>query len=195
MDRLVRPGRRTAQKVFGIGILKTGTTSLGEALRLLGYRNTHENRDQLLKSLSKGSLRKTLRWADQYDSFEDWPWPLIYRELDRAYPASRFILTVRESEDRWYESICRHDEVVGPTLGRRLFFGAGSPAANREAYLSRYREHIDQVQAYFATRPEKLLTVCWENGDAWEGLCDFLGKAVPDASFPVLNTASERIDK
>lgn len=190
---LRRLRRRRVPKVFGIGLIKTGTTSLGEALSILGYNHTHQNRECLLREVSEARLRRVFRWVDRFDSFEDWPWPLIYKQLDRAYPASKFILTVRDNDRIWYESVCRHHRVFGPTFGRRLFFGRGSPIDSRDRYLRRYREHNSRVMEHFADRPDKLLTVCWERGDAWQELCDFLEAPVPDLDFPLLNTAQDRL--
>lgn len=43
-------------KIFGIGTLKTGTTSLGRALEILGFNHTHDNREYLLKQVQPRTM-------------------------------------------------------------------------------------------------------------------------------------------
>lgn len=188
-------GVKKSRKIFGVGTLKTGTTSLGSALEVLGFKHTHGNREYLLKQVQLGNLAKVFRWADRHESFEDWPWPLIYQELDARYPNSQFILTTRANENDWLKSIVRHSERFGPSLGRRLFFGYKMPQKHEAHYLERYHQHNQQVRDYFKDKPGKLLEVCWENGDTWTKLCSFLDVAVPDEPFPKVNTAANRINK
>ena len=186
--------RGRSRKVFGIGLIKTGTTSLGKALELLGYDHTNENREYLLRCTQERHLRPVLHWVDNHDSFEDWPWPLLYEELDRHYPNSRFILTLRLDEERWLKSVKRHSEWVGPSLGRRLFFGHDTPDGHEGAYLDAYRRHVDNIRQHFAGTG-RLLEVCWERGDGWRELANFLGHPTPKVPFPQLNTAAARIWK
>lgn len=68
-------------KIFGIGWAKTGTTTLGECLRLLEYRHT-SHRFDLVRHLPSRNLEPIFDVVDEFDSFEDWPWILLYRELD-----------------------------------------------------------------------------------------------------------------
>ena len=186
---------KSRAKVFGVGTLKTGTTSLGSALEMLGFRHTHDNRERLLKQIQAGNLESVFHWVDRHESFEDWPWPLIYRELDARYPDSRFILTTRANEDVWLKSMVRHAEKFGPTQGRRLFFGYKMPHKHEADYVARYRQHNQEVRDYFKGRPGKLLEVCWEKGHGWRELCSFLNMAAPDAPFPKVNTAVDRLNK
>ena len=197
MKRLSIPylGAKRSTKIFGVGTLKTGTTSLGSALEILGFKHTHDNREYLLKQVKSGNLSKIFHWADRHDSFEDWPWPLIYQELDTRYPDSRFILTTRANEEDWLRSIVRHSEKFGPSLGRRLFFGHKMPHQNEAEYIARYRQHNQQVRDFFKDKPGKLLEVCWEKGHGWKELCSFLGISVPAVPFPKVNTAANRINK
>ncbi|WP_299487749.1 sulfotransferase family protein [Acaryochloris sp. IP29b_bin.137] len=182
-------------KVFCIGLIKTGTTSLGYALKMLGYNHTTSNRNVLLEDVVNGNLQQIFAWVDQYDSFDDWPWPFIYRELDSHYPDSRFILTTRLNEEIWLRSVLQHSEWCGPSSGREKFFGHAMPQKHERQYINRYREHHRQVRDYFRNRPDKLLEVCWEKGQGWPELCSFLNMPVPNAQFPCANTKSNRINK
>ena len=57
------------------------------------------------------------------------------------------------------------------------------------SYYSRslYNRHNEAVNNYFRGRGNKLLTLCWENGDRWEKLAMFPGLPVPDKPFPHKN--------
>ena len=86
---------KTGPKIFGIGLSKTGTTSLAQALEALGYRT----KDNLgVVTYASGDLSSIdLDVVDAHDALTDTPIPSFYRELDAAYPGSKFILTVRDS--------------------------------------------------------------------------------------------------
>jgi hypothetical protein len=82
------------RKVFCIGFHKTGTTSLNVALQTLGYQVTGPNGYNDPK-IQKRVLALAHSLVKKYDAFQDNPWPIIYKEMDHAYPGSKFILTVR----------------------------------------------------------------------------------------------------
>lgn len=186
---------RSRAKVFGIGTLKTGTTSLGAALSILGCNHTNKNRQKLLRYVRASEMGPVYKWVDRHDSFEDWPWPLIYRELDARFPGSRFILTVRAHESDWLKSMVGLSERVGPTRGREMFFGYSMPAGHENEYLERYRAHTREVRRHFRGRPNQLLEISWGKGDEWERLCGFLDLPMPDVPFPKLNTSADPIRK
>src|SRR5882762_4068569 len=108
-------------KVFGIGMFKTGTTSLGEALELLGYRHNAEEWYHGLV-LDDPWYTDPERWAAclpaiieralQFDAFEDYPWMYVYREMDQAFPDARFVYTARDP-GRLAESHINHLRIRG----------------------------------------------------------------------------------
>jgi hypothetical protein len=170
-------------KIIGVGLNKTGTKTLGACLRHWGFK--HISFSVRAFSLFKRSdflgLFKVIR---KYDSFEDWPWPLIFREIDGEFPESRFILTLRESPEVWFRSLCNHAKRTGPTEFRTHIYGYAMPHHHKSEHIRFYENHNRAVQEFFQGRPEKLLTVCWENGEGWKPLVDFLGLPAPDTPFP-----------
>ena len=178
-------------KVFGIGLNKTGTKSLGTSLRTLGFKNLSWSREIFDIYLTHG-LQGLEEIIDCYTSFEDWPWPLMYRELDKKYPGSKFILTTRESPEIWYRSLCKHATRTGPNHIRRRVYGFDMPHGHQDEHIRCYNDHKNNVRAYFKSRPESLLEVCWENGDGWQELAPFLGSLVPDAPFPHKNNSANK---
>ncbi len=171
-------------KVFCIGFHKTGTTSLKAALEQLGYRVTGPN-GQYDPEIARNVLEMANELVPQFDAFQDNPWPVIYKEMDAAYPGSKFILLLRDT-DAWIASQVHHfgsDE----TPMRQWIYGAGCPQGNEDTYVQRFESHTDEVLAHFAERPEDLLIMDLGAGDGWEKLCPFLGKDVPAAPFPHAN--------
>lgn len=178
-------------KVFGIGLNKTGTTTLAQCLQHFGYRHATSNLE-LTRLVERNDIEPVLRFAEAYDSFEDWPWPLIYRQLDERFPGSKFILTTRKSGDVWLGSLKKHALLTGPTEFRRIAYGYPSPDGRDAEHLARYQQHNDEVRRYFSDRPQDFLEVCWETGSGWTELAGFLGHAVPDAPLPHSNRSDRK---
>lgn len=177
-------------KVFGIGWAKTGTTTLGRCFGTLGYNHQSQNLS-LVPQILRGDFAKTLRIAAGKESFEDWPWPLVYREMDAAFPGSRFVLTTRAPE-RWlasYRAMLAAENPPTPEVRdvRCRLFGMDPAIASDGELVARFLSHNGEVLKYFKDRPGDLLAVDWESGDSWEKLCRFLDAPVPDAPFPHLN--------
>jgi len=180
-------------RVFGIGLNKTGTKTLGTCLTQLGYH--HKSVDKHAFELYKnGDLNSLFEIIDRYDSFEDWPWPLIYKEVDQKFPDSKFILTIRKSPETWFNSLCHHADYTGPTNYRKHIYGFAMPHKHKQHHFDLYNYHIKDVIDYFKDRPEKLLTLCWENGDGWEKLTSFLGIACPDIPLPHANKRHSKME-
>ncbi len=183
------------RKVFCIGFQKTGTTSLRDAFRQMDYRyHGPYGRDWSLKRLEKEYKSAGLAIAQEHDVVADMPWPLIYRELDEAFPGSRFILTLRDT-DNWYRSIRNHfgDR---PAPLQELTYGAdaGAPVGNEQRYREVYDNYNAEVQDYFANRDDDLLIMHLEDGDGWDALARFLGRDdLPTGPFVRTNTAGERM--
>lgn len=176
-------------KVFGIGFHKTGTTSLAAALKVLGYRVTGPN--WVERTDIGESVRHLAReLAQEYDAFQDNPWPLLYREMDAAFPGSKFILTIRETE-AWFSSVRRHFGVAETPM-REWIYGFGSPTDHEAIYVERYERHNREVVDYFRNRPGDLLVMDMTRGHGWQPLCEFLGVAIPREPFPHKNAAAER---
>lgn len=178
-------------KVFGIGLQKTGTTTLGVSLKKLGYRGTTYDWN-LTKSFFEGNIEPLFAVADKYDSFEDWPWPLAFKELDERYPNSKFILTRRKSAEIWFESLKRHADRYDVTKYRKLIYGHEMPHQHKDEHIAFYQAHNQAVREYFSSRPTDFIEVCWEEGDGWVELCSFLNiDDIPNKPFLHLNRSSK----
>ena len=178
-------------KVLGLGLSKTGTKSLREALLFLGYSN-HSWSPTLLERWFAGDLEALLAVTDAYDCVEDWPFLAAYSELMDRYGASaRYILTLRKNPNIWLDSMIAHAERIAPEhdVHRRMAFGYDNPKRYKAEYLTYYDRHNDGVRAAIAERGLKhcFAELCWENGDGWSDLCKLIGRAPPDRPFPHRN--------
>jgi hypothetical protein len=83
---------RKFNKIFGIGLNKTGTTSLHFALNSIGVRSFHYTTD--LKEKFQNNLEAglpLLSGLDEFNAFSDNPIPEYFKLLDEQYPGSLFI--------------------------------------------------------------------------------------------------------
>jgi len=157
--------------IIGLGLPRTGTSSLADALRILGYRGhswcalhgegeTDHDWDVLrLRGVRPSSL------PTFYIDNSVWKELDILR-IDREF---KYILTTRESASH-AESMAKHTKT--PSCGKVIV-----PAAlpNILEYHSRVLQRIPE---------ENLLVVDWTTGDGWPELCEFLGQEIPDEEFP-----------
>jgi hypothetical protein len=173
-------------KVFGVGLNKTGTTTLGQCFKLLGYRHAPYDRT-LLYRLHEGDLEPAFAVADKFDTFEDWPWPLMFKQLDARYPDAKFVLTERSSPQKWIDSLKNHSERSGTERVREIAYGHPMPHGHEDELMAFYAAHGRAVREHFVDRPEKLLVSCWETESRWHELCTFVGKDVPETPFPHAN--------
>lgn len=176
-------------KIFCIGFHKTGTTSLGAALEILGYQVTGPNGAND-PDIEKNVLPMAYALAEKFDAFQDNPWPLLFQELDLKYPNSKFILTLRDTKS-WITSQIRHFGSKKTPM-RQWIYGAGCPEGNEDTYVKRFEDHTRDVLNYFKERPKDLLIMDLSKGDGWDKLCPFLQTNIPNASFPHTNKASDR---
>lgn len=181
-------------KIFGIGLSKTGTSSLAQALTLLGYKT----RDYPgLSHYSTGDLSSIdPALLEEFDALTDTPIPSFFRELDARFPDAKFILTLRDREG-WLNS-CKKQFTQKLAdkqneAHNRLFMDLyDSTVFDEEKFSSGYDRFVQSVHDHFKDRPGKLLTMNVVAGDGWEKLCPFLGKPLPDLPFPKANVTRIR---
>lgn len=174
------------KKVFGIGLSKTGTTSLYAALARLGYRSgTFRHMQRLgLEQWVQGDF--TTDYLQDFDAVTDLPVGCYFRELDARYPDSKFILTTR-NVDSWLKSIERQFSAnPSPTTFNRdtRMMAYGFSVFNSGGFRRAYLRHLSEVRAHFADAPHQLLEVDFFADDGWEAICAFLGRRVPTEPFP-----------
>lgn len=175
-------------KIIGIGLNRTGTTSLGDALEILGFNKHMTYNLELTKKYFNGEIEGLLEIAKQHNNLEDWPWPLMYKELFNTFTDAKFVLTYRKSPEAWFKSLCKHTLLKGPLECNRLIYGYSMPHDHSEHFINIYKKHNEEVEKFFMTNaPDKFLKICWENGDGWDELAGFLDKPSPKKPIPFKN--------
>lgn len=186
---------RFKEKIFGIGLIKTGTISLAKAMQDLGYIVYH---DPLFINI-----------VYDVDFCNDFMVAGRFQFLDEVFPNAKFILTVRDidswivSVEKWWKDLEEgelklYEDGTRRRTGVNMAYDPLSSAYNRyllfhsltfdkDNYIKCYYEHIDEVLDHFKGREDKLLVMDICDGDGWDELCPFVGKDIPNISFPHLN--------
>jgi hypothetical protein len=175
-------------KIFGLGLSKTGTSSLAQALSELRYKTVHNpSDDETMLALLAGDLGcATIR---RHDAICDIMFCRHFRELDRLYPGSTFILTERDIE-AWHGSCRRHwgsRRIASTELWNEElidFQVYGTVLYKHDLFQDAYESHYRAVVDYFADRPKQLLRIDICAGNGWDPLCAHLGFNVPQRPFP-----------
>jgi len=180
--------KETNYKIFGIGLNRTGTTTLAYALKILGYKVAPYNQE-IIKAYLNQDWYLIKRWIDSFDAFQDWPWPLMYKTLDKKYPKSKFILTKRSNVDKWYKSQIYHTLKNNKKFNTTFFtnkivYGYFYPGFHEVNHKKFYLEYNNKVKKYFKNRKEDFIELCWEKNSNWDNLCKFLNKQIPNVVFP-----------
>lgn len=181
-------------KIFGIGLSKTGTSSLAHALKLLDYNikdcpgvTTYTKGD--ITSIDQNILAN-------HNALTDTPIPSLYQELDKKHPGSKFILTVRDM-DGWLKSCKKQFNQKSADkqsdAQNSLFFDLyGTTVFEEDKFKKSYLDFVEGVNIYFKDRPNDLLTIDVIKGEGWEKLCPFLDKPFPPTPFPKTNVSQIR---
>lgn len=187
------PGR---PRVFGIGLNKTGTTSLHKALEILGYTSLHWGGPALrhLVEASVDSDEPLLSRLDpRFDAFSDiLALSTNFDRLDKEYPDSRFILTVRPVEE-WIASRRRH---VESNLARRQTgdYDGKFLTVDEAAWREEWETHLDRVRTHFAGRDNFLELDLTASAD-WGPVCKLLDVDEPVERFPHANARASSGDR
>jgi hypothetical protein len=184
-------------KVFGVGLNKTGTKTLRRCLETLGYRHQSYS-SAALELYVSGRGAELVEMAERFDSCEDWPWPLLWREFYARYgDGARYILTRRSSAQVWVESLKAHSLRTHPTMAMRpLIYGYFYPHGYEAEHIAAYERHNEAVRSFFKREaPHAFLEVCWEEGSSWADLCSFLGRPAPNAELPHERPLTANLDE
>ena len=171
-------------KIFGIGLSRTGTNSLKEAMIILGYNSKH--------------LPRHTEQISRFDFLNDLSIAVNFKWLDITYPGSKFIYTTRDIEPwldscEWWFGHGRQAYRCRLTRKHPLLVIWGTifpPTFERSLYADVYERHDIEVRKYFAKRQDDLLIR--DIGDGWQSLCGFLSKPIPNTAFPFAHNGRAR---
>ncbi|QIN80486.1 NHLP leader peptide family natural product precursor [Rubrobacter marinus] len=201
-------GQGVDLRIIGAGLGRTGTMSLKTALEELGVGpcyhmselRRHPEHPRAWVAASRGEPVDWKGVLRGYGATLDWPWCTYYKELMRAFPDAKVLLSVRDPEE-WYESVAAtvyctfkiHRYLThgpsprsGPVGKESRIWGDTFSGwfEDREHAISIFERHNEEVRVHV---PDDRLLV-YEVGEGWGPLCEFLGVRVPvDKPFPRSN--------
>lgn len=167
--------------IYCIGLSRTGTTSFSDFMKLEGYNIIHyPNETQLFGGFGDGA--------------SDIPVALHYKKLDKMYPNSKFIYTIR---DNWADAVepyflrkkGRVNQASSQLEIRRKVYG--DVDWNRGLYTQAYTRHDKDVREYFKDRSDDLLILDIIGGDPVKKLTDFLEFEPKRNEFPKSNARKD----
>jgi hypothetical protein len=163
-------------KVFCIGYNKTGTTTLGKSLEMLGYRNSSFNKKVWRKYYKNNEIEKILLYTSKFDSFDDLPWLKedMIPVLDKKFPGSKFIYLERD-EVSWKKSF------------NDWTFNMTGKYPNIEEGWQDYLKHQKFVLDYFKERKSDFIVINVKDENGLKKTADFLGKTTIQNHFPHFN--------
>ena len=190
-------------KIFEIGLMKTGTSSLGRAYEIMGFTHkgfseslchlfyNHNTRSFDFSNYDINIYNKLFDEIDKYDSFEDGPWHDIdFRILDEKYPGSKFILLERDNES-WIKSLEYHtapyynvNNIEDKYLDYQWIEDRNSTI---KKYIDMKTNKYNKIIEYFKDRKDDLLV--FKISENWQPLCNFLNVPIPNVEFPKLNVS------
>jgi len=188
------------QKIFCIGLNKTGTTSLKKEMAHQGYLIGNQRQAELLfDDWVKRDFSRLIKYCRTAQFFQDAPfsYPYTYIAVDQYFKDSKFILTIRDDAEEWYNSLIRfHSKIWGdgkmpPTaedLKKANYVYVGFPYHSRihvnnvtednlydkDILIDYYNTHNKNVKDYFRYRPNDLLVINLKEKDSYSRFCDFL---------------------
>lgn len=140
--------------------------------------------------------------------FQDIPFslPFTYIALDQYFPSSKFILTVRDSPEQWYNSlISYHSKLWGENgktphskdlkeanyirkglaweIIKESFDTEIDKPYEKKVLIQHYLDYNQQIEQYFKHRSKNLLVLNVSDTGAYRKLCDFLGKPAISEEF------------
>lgn len=197
-------------KVFCIGFNKTGTTSLSEIfsnnLFLVSPQTPFEyNTYSYIYGNPLTIIEMIKNDYFEYSFFQDVPFslPNFYEHLFTHFPSAKFILTVRDNENVWYQSLVRsHKRFPNFKNPKKIQYvyegwthkiqtdGYGAPVYdpyNYDILTSAYTKHIKDVENFFSDKPNKLLKVNLKEKDLILKLENFLEVPFTNRTVPHLN--------
>lgn len=180
-------------KVFVIGLSKTGTTSLAQALGTLGWQVADWRNPLTMELVTEDDF-------GVFDAGVDTPVSVRFEALRHRFPNAKFVYTVREKE-AWVDALLRHlRRNVGATSWEEMrtaapaYYGRELHSIHQELYF-RYADPAEawtawdrRVRSSFQNAPKsRFLVFDVFAGHGWPELCRFLRVRAPKHPFPWTN--------
>ena len=192
--------------VFGVGLSRTGTTSLAAALEILGFKTCHggtcwdPGQEMWQYALYQDDEIVRQFQCSGYDAWVCWP-AHAYERFHHYYPEALWIHTTRPT-DEWVEAYLLYivnevgisEKASIRLMSRKRLAGLiqdfkifGYRYQSRPTLRTGYDKFNHKLQQFFLYKGAKLLTYDVIGGDGWGPLCRFLDVERPNVPFPHRN--------
>jgi hypothetical protein len=197
-------------KIFCIGFNKTGTTSLRDFFHSedfsSGDQQAFENNLNSYRFKNYSTFIEMIKqdfWGSNI--FQDIPFslPEFYKELYKEFPNAYYILTIRDNDEEWYNSLINWNlELFGQThkpydsfyIHRGWVISLltdcyGTPKYdpyNKEILIQAYNKHNQEVKEFFKNKPNFIELNLVQEKDT-SRLSKFLGVKFKNQTFPHSN--------
>jgi glycosyltransferase involved in cell wall biosynthesis len=175
-------------RVFCIGLNKTGTSSFHAAMEIFGLTSLHWGGPKINRAVREAldGGRPLLSGLDpRFDAFSDVGLLSTHFDLlDRQYPGSRFVLTVRPVQ-KWIDSRRRH---VERNIARRALgdYDGTFLTVDEELWREQWERQVGRARRHFEGRRD-FLEADLTAGGGWRPLCELLDVPEPTDPFPWAN--------
>ena len=188
-------------KIACVGLFKTGLTTMGDVFAIIGYNtvcypscNDNYNFIQLddnIKYYCDDNYENNNLFV--YEAFTDVPYSLDYKNIYNKYPNSKFILTIRNSDD-WFNSIYNFQYIphhMSKNILKHVFGYEELLTENKEQIINIYNKHNENIIEFFSKTNNLLVINLFKNDDKtnWKLICDFLEveNKFENIKFPISN--------
>ncbi len=170
-------------KIFIVSLPRTGTTSICYTLLLRGFKVAHT-------AYTKKSFESAQVIADT-------PVYCDYTFLDKSYPGSKYIYLERDTTEwaasmqlllvKIHEKIKSKGSGYHPILERCIKQLFGQAPLTLDALIEKHEAHKQQLLYFFSSRDRDFLSINISQKSAYSYLCEFIGIADDNGTFPQLN--------
>ncbi len=184
--------KQSLPKVICIGFHKTGTTSLSDAMNMLGFPIAHGSKifnkvcgrkydHELMGYIEKNKPFRNEVFAALCEGVEnsygiqDSPSVFFYKDFHQTYPDAKFIFTTRD-ETEWLKSLKGFVRDKSNAL-RRYMYNVPSITGHEDVFLSTYRHYTTEILSHFDGNPNFRSFDLNQGELNWENLLEFLGEA------------------
>ena len=159
-------------KYVCIGQPKTGTKTMAKIFKLLNY-TVNENPiclnedddfvllDNNISYYTNDNILKCHNNIEMFEAFHDYPYSFNYEYINTIFPYSKFILTIRNS-DEWFNSLISYQylkNAVNRKLLKKIYGYEIILLENKTEVILKYNEYNTNIIKYFDDKPNKLLII------------------------------------
>ncbi len=184
------------------------------ALKEIGFSVGNQAIGEVLgEDFYKGDYSRLFAYCHTADAFQDFPFMIfdLVKSLDAEFPNSKFILTVRNNSDQWFNSLVNfHSKLFSSNKGlppsseelaaskyiyqgyvlkmAKLFWDYPEvPLYSREEYITRYENYNKEVRRYFGGRYSDFIEINVSKEGDFGRLLEFLDVESSLTQFPWSN--------